>query len=152
MPRKTNRARTPILKCAAVFVAAAGLCTSASAAHLLKGAAASSKVVNFGRHPVGESTAAIITIANNHATSVVLGPLGIGERDRSGTIAFGQSGGTCFAGPNAEIKTLAPESTCTIDVTFVPQAPAEFRADLLVATDDFGSEIRVRLIGSGARE
>jgi hypothetical protein len=137
-----------MLKHAAVLIVLiATFATSAYARSLGSDVALEPKLVNFGHVALGDASVAELTVRNRRATSMLLGPVGITDRNSEGAaLAFGLSGGTCFS--DSEIVALEPEASCTIGVTFEPQAPGVFKADLLIAIDTFASELSVKLLGS----
>ncbi len=99
-------------------------------------------MVSFGLYKVQQpSTPQFLTLKNSNATT---GDLQIGAVTISGTNAdeFSLTANNCPA-------TLAPQATCTLEVTFTPNAAGSRSATLNIVSSDPISPTRVTLTGSG---
>ena len=136
----------PRLVALLLLIAAAVPLSASARPHAAASVASSSTKVHFDRTVVGSSSEQLVTISNDNAVTVTLGPAGITKPD-----AFGLSGGTCFGA--GEIVDLAAGASCTIGVTFAPLSTGMSKGELVVhiASAEIGLDdtITVRLSGQG---
>ncbi len=134
----------------AFLIAVAAVLPAAASAHrAAEPSAGYPSVVNFGRHALGETSEALVTIRNDADATIRLGPAGISSRN--GDPTFGMTDpdeGACFA--SGEIAELAPGQSCSIIINFTPPAPGRYRAELSIGVDG-SATISIKLMGSGAR-
>jgi Abnormal spindle-like microcephaly-assoc'd, ASPM-SPD-2-Hydin len=91
--------------------------------------------VSFGNHPIGSTTNRTVTITNTGTLPWILGRVAMSEG------AFRITGGTC--GP----KAVAPNTSCTFVIAFVPKAHTSLSATLTV-TDAVGTSTAIALSGT----
>jgi hypothetical protein len=98
--------------------------------------------VNFGTEKVGNtSNPQVVTIGNPSGTPITLHTLKMNGPDKGD---FAQTN-NCPLSPT----TLAPGDTCTVNVTFTPQAKGKRRAQITVEDSVAGSPQAIRLNGEG---
>lgn len=114
----------------------------------------STTLVDFGSVTVDVTSGAqSITVTND-------GDVPVAIRDILIEAGWGPTYGTIVAEPdpsnthfnvsNHDCKsTLAPNTSCTIDVTFTPKSASAHFAELVVGYSTAGTELRVRLKGTG---
>jgi trimeric autotransporter adhesin len=98
--------------------------------------------VNFGSNLLGRPTKKVVTVTNNGATKVAIGPI---------TLDVTQGDASQFTlGHVCPAKLLAGKS-CTIAVNFTPDAVGSDAATLNIA-NNAGSPLQVPLTGAGVQK
>lgn len=91
--------------------------------------------LSFGNTTVGQSKSLATILTNSGGAALSISNIGIGQ--------------SSFAEVNTCGATLAPNSSCTITVTFTPKSTGTQSADLLINDNAVGSPQDVHLTGKG---
>ena len=102
----------------------------------------STETIDFGNTPVGNTATATLALKNEGNLSLQLDPLTISALDETFTQGFSiVSGG--------ESGVLEPGAERNVTLSFLPESPVAYLADLLIASDATEIPLAVRLQGRG---